>query len=128
MLRALTALSLLCLSAPTFAQDAEAPSSIEGLWTDGSRIYSLMPNGFGAVQYERVPGPFAVWRYRYENGVLSFTDIDGFSPCVGMTAHYSVSTTDTGLLLVPIEEPCEARRGPEAVPLEPYTDGIQLSG
>jgi hypothetical protein len=129
--RLLLALISLALAGMSFAQPPAEPGVLTGVWNDGQRVYTFMPEGHLAVAIAANGAPFAVLTYEISGSELRITDIDGFTPCVGMTALYKFDVDGDNATVTAVDDPCPARdSGGEPIqlarmPLQPQAEADQ---
>jgi hypothetical protein len=121
-------LAALTVAGMAFAQQPAQPGVLTGVWSDGQRVFTFMPGGHAAVAIAENGAPFAVLTYEISGNEIRIADIDGFTPCVGMTALYEFDVDGDTATVTAVEDPCPARdTGGEPIeltrmPLQPQAE------
>jgi hypothetical protein len=128
IIRFVIAVFALGLAGISIAQQPAQPGVLTGVWSDGQRVFTFMPGGHAAVAIAENGAPFAVLTYEISGNEIRIADIDGFTPCVGMTALYEFDVDGDTATVTAVEDPCPARdTGGEPIeltrmPLQPQAE------
>lgn len=107
--RLFLAAAAIAVAASTFAQQPAEPAGVVGHWTDGYRVFAFMPGGYAAITIAKNGAPFSILTYETAGSQLRFADIDGFNPCVGMSALYEFEIDGKTMTITAVNDPCPVR-------------------